>query len=101
MHNSRLLRSLLTALLTLGLTIAAGTAAMTATAAVASAAPAKVTAQTGPAFKIGELFDVSCFSTATRATSCAVVGGTTSIDATSKPLSAFLTGTTWKVVSTV
>jgi hypothetical protein len=59
------------------------------------------TAQYGPGFKVGELFAVSCFSTSAKAVSCAAIGGTTSIDATSVPLSAFLTGSKWHIVSTV
>jgi hypothetical protein len=59
------------------------------------------TAQTGRSFKVGVLYAVSCFSTSARAVSCAAIGGTTSIDATSVPLSAFLTGNTWRVVPTV
>jgi hypothetical protein len=60
------------------------------------------TAQTGSAgFTIGQLNDVSCFSTSTRATSCALIGDTTAVDATQRPLSAFLTGSKWHVVSTV
>jgi len=59
------------------------------------------TAQTGKSFKVGALFAVSCFSTSAKAVSCAAIGGTTSIDATSLPLSAFLTGRTWRVVPTV
>jgi hypothetical protein len=59
------------------------------------------TAQYGPGFKIGELFAISCFSTSAKRVSCAAIGGTTSIDATSVPLSAFLTGSKWRVVSTV
>jgi hypothetical protein len=59
------------------------------------------TAQYGPGFKVGELFTVSCFSVSAKATSCAAVGGTTSIDATSVPLSAFLAGSKWSIVATV
>jgi hypothetical protein len=59
------------------------------------------TAQSGSAFKVGELNAVSCFSTTTRATSCALLGATTPISATQRPLSAFLTGSTWHVVFTV
>ncbi len=59
------------------------------------------TAQSGSAFKVGDLYAVSCFSTSTRAVSCAAIGGTTTTDATSKPLSAFLTGSKWRIVPTV
>jgi hypothetical protein len=60
------------------------------------------TAQSGSAgFTIGQLNDVSCFSTSTKATNCALIGATTAINATQRPLSAFLTGSTWHVVYTV
>jgi hypothetical protein len=59
------------------------------------------TAQYGSGFKVGELFAVSCFSTSAKAVSCAAIGGTTSITATSVPLSIFLTGTKWSTVPTV
>ena len=59
------------------------------------------TAQSGSAFKVGDLYAVSCFSTSTKATSCALIGATTAISATQRPLSAFLTGSTWHVVFTV
>jgi hypothetical protein len=62
----------------------------------------KKTAQTGSGgFTIGGLGDISCFSTSTRAASCALVGSTTPVDATARPLSAFLTGSKWKIVFTV
>jgi hypothetical protein len=60
-----------------------------------------VTAQTGSGFGIGELSDVNCFSTATKAPSCALLGGSTAVIATMRPLSAFLTGTAWSIVPTV
>jgi hypothetical protein len=59
------------------------------------------TAQYGSGFKVGELFAVSCFSTSAKAVSCAAIGGSTSIDASSVPLSAFLTGSKWSIVHTV
>ena len=60
-----------------------------------------VTAQTGSGFGIAELSAVSCFSTAKHAPSCAVLGGTTAVTATQRPVSAFLTGTTWSIVPTM
>jgi hypothetical protein len=60
-----------------------------------------VTAQTGSGLGIAGLSAVSCFSTATTAPSCAVVGGAAAVGATQQPVSAFLTGTKWSVVPTV
>jgi len=60
-----------------------------------------VTAQTGTGFGIADLNAVNCFSTATKAPSCALLGGSTSVIATMRPLSAFLTGTAWSIVPTV
>lgn len=61
------------------------------------------TAQTGPAFKVGQLNAVSCLpaAAAAPATGCTAIGGTTSVTATSRPLSAFLAAGTWSVVFTV
>jgi hypothetical protein len=60
-----------------------------------------VTAQTGSGFGIADLNAVSCWSTATKSPSCALVGETTADPATQRPLSAFLTGTKWTVVPIV
>jgi hypothetical protein len=57
-----------------------------------------VTAQTGSGFGIADLYAVSCWSTAAKTPSCALVGDTTADPATHRPLSAFLTGTKWTVV---
>ena len=60
------------------------------------------TAQTGSrGFTIGAAGDVSCFSTSTKTASCALLGATTPFAASGRPLSAFRTGSTWKVVFTV
>ena len=58
-----------------------------------------VTAQTGSGFGIASLNAVSCWSTAVKTPSCALLGG--GPDPTEPPLSAFLTGTKWTIVPTV
>jgi hypothetical protein len=60
-----------------------------------------MTAQTGSGFGIAQLNDVSCWPTATKAPSCALLGDTTASRATQRPLSVFLTGTKWTIIPTV
>jgi hypothetical protein len=60
-----------------------------------------MTANDGPGFNVGHLYAVSCFSASVKAMSCAAVGNTIPVGGNSKPLSAFLSGSTWSIVPTV
>lgn len=60
-----------------------------------------LTAQTGSGFGIGDLHDVSCWSTTKTTPSCALLGDAATAPDTVQPLSAFLTGTKWTIVPTV